>query len=572
MKLLKPYLARFKGDVWWAIVSVAVVAFATLWQPRVLQQIMTAIIANDKATVFRLGLWLVALGVIGIVAGVINTVYSARIALNVATNLRADVYRHVQTFAYADVEQFSPSNLVVRMTNDINQIQQVLMAVFQQVTRIPLLFFGALVLALVTIPSLWWIILVMMAAIIGVSWFAFQKMGKLFGRTQKLVERVNTIARENLMGIRVVKSFVQEDNQIKTFAKASDAMRDVNTKIGDLFAILMPAFFLACNLAIGVSVFLIGRNITAHPTYLAAISSYTSYLFQIMFAVINAGFMTTFAARAMISIGRLKTVMTHAPSMHFVAGPSQPVGGSIAFDHVSFTYPGDDQPTLRDISFTVPAGAQVGIVGATGSGKTTLAQLIPRLFDPDVGTVTLGGVDLRELSQATIRDTVSFVLQRSTLFSGTIAANLRQAQPSAALPQMERAAGIAQAAEFIERLPERYDAPVEERSANFSGGQKQRLAITRGVIAEPKVLILDDATSALDARSEKLVQQALGKHLAHTTTVIIAEKISSIIHADEILVLADGRLVGHGTHRELVANNPTYQEIYRTQKAKEAAQ
>lgn len=569
MKLLGPYLKRFRWDMIWAIVSVAVVAFSSLWQPRLLQKIMEAIIKNDKSTVFGLGVWLIVLAVIGIIAGVLNTVFSARLALNVATQLREDTYRRVQSFAYGDIEKFSASNLVVRMTNDINQVQQVLMAFFQQVTRIPIMFIGALVLALITIPGLWWVIVVMMVVIVGVSLFAFKRMGHLFGKTQRLVERVNTIARENLMGIRVVKSFVQEDNQIKTFSQASDEMRTVSAQIGDLFAILMPVFFLAANTAIGVSVLLIGHNITAHPAYLAAISSYTSYLFQILFSVINGGFMTTFAARAMISIGRLKEVLDTKPSMTFVPGPAEPVNSDIAFDHVSFTYPGDETPTLQDISFTVPAGTMVGIVGATGSGKTTLAQLIPRLFDPASGTVRIGGHDLKALSEATIRQAVSFVLQRSTLFSGTISANLRQVQPEATVPQMQWAANIAQSAEFIERLPQQYDAEVEERSANFSGGQKQRLAITRGVIADPEILILDDATSALDARSEKLVQEALSKELAHTTTIVIAEKISSIIKADQILVLDNGRLVGHGTHKELVATNAIYQEIYHTQKAKE---
>ena len=569
MKVLMPYFKRYRSDVWLAMLSVIVLVFATLWQPRLLQVVMEAIIKNDQQTVYQQGLLLLGLAVLGIIGGIVNTIYSARVALGVATDLRADLYGHIQSLAYADVEKFSASNLVVRMTNDINQVQQIVMAGFQQITRIPLLFVGALILALVTMPQQWWVLLAMMVIILGVCWVAVRHMTTYFAQTQQDIEDVNTVARENLMGIRVVKSFVQEGSEITKFSRASDALTEVTTKIGYWFAILMPVFFLTANLAVGVAVFIVGQNITTHPAYLAAITSFISYLMQILFAVINGGFLMTFASRAFISLGRIGEVLETQPSMTYASGEQQPVAGDISFEHVTFTYPGDDQPTLKDVSFTLKAGDMLGIVGATGSGKTTLAQLIARLYDPDSGQVKVGGVDVRQLPEATLRSTVAYVLQRSTLFSGTIAGNLRQVQPDATPSHMQWAANVAQASEFIERLPQTYDAPVEERSQNFSGGQQQRLAITRGVIANPKILILDDATSALDARSEKLVQEALNRDLKATTTVVIAEKISSIINADQILVLDQGRVSGNGTHAELVRSNAIYQAIYQTQKARE---
>lgn len=569
MKVLMTYFKRYRVDVWIALLSVIVLVFATLWQPRLLQVVMNAIIANDQQTVFREGLMLLGLAALGIIGGIVNTIYSARVALGVATDLRADLYAKIQSFAYADVEKFSASNLVVRMTNDINQVQQIVMAGFQQITRIPLLFGGALILALVTMPEQWWVIVLMMVVILLASWIAVKRMTKYFAQTQQNIENVNTVARENLMGIRVVKSFVQEPNEIKKFSTASDALTLVTAKIGYWFAILMPIFFLAANLAVGVAVYLVGQNITTHPGYLAAITSFISYLMQILYAVINGGFLMTFASRAFISLGRIQEVLTTEPSMTYVEGDDAPLKGDISFEHVTFTYPGDDQPTLRDVSFTAPAGAMLGIVGATGSGKTTLAQLIARLYDPDSGVIKVGGVDVRQIPEKALRATVAYVLQRSTLFSGTISGNLKQVSPDAELNHMRWAANVAQASEFIERLPRTYDAPVEERSQNFSGGQKQRLAITRGVIANPEILILDDATSALDARSEKLVQEALDRDLKTTTTVVIAEKIASIIRADQILVMDNGQISGSGTHRDLLKTNRIYQEIYATQKARE---
>ena len=322
-------------------------------------------------------------------------------------------------------------------------------------------------------------------------------------------------------------------------------------------------------MAIFASLYLVSGMVDTNLEVVGGFTSFMSYLMQIMFAIIMTSFMGMQASRAAISIKRIAEVLNTEPAMTFVDVPDEELNGSIVFDNVTFTYPHDTEPTLKNISFEIESGQMVGVVGATGAGKSTLAQLIPRLFDPQEGSIFIGGRDVKEVNKNTLRDTVSIVLQKAILFSGTIADNLRQGAPGADLLRLERAAGIAQAKEFIDRLDETYESKVEERGNNFSGGQKQRISIARGVIGEPKVLVLDDSTSALDAKSEKLVQEALNHELKATTTVIVAQKISSVIKADKILVLDEGRLIGEGTHAELVANNAVYREIYETQKGRE---
>lgn len=572
MKTLWPYLRRFGKPAIIATVATIVLAFATLWQPRLLQSMMNAIIADDQKTVLHLGIWLVGLAVLGIAAGIVNTFYSAKTAVGVATTMRRDLYAQVQKFAFADIEQFSASNLVVRMTNDVNQVQGMLMSVFQIVFRVPVLFVGALILALITIPRMWWVIVLMIVIVVLIAVFGTKKMGGLFAKVQTDIDEVNTIARENLMGVRVVKSFNQEPQQIKQFTTASDRMIDITVKIGYTFSWMMPGFFLIANLTCVGVLLLVGRSIGAHPSDLAAVSSFISYVMQLLMAIINASFILTGATRAFVSLGRIGKVLEHEPSMVLPQGPEEKLTGSLEFNDVTFTYPGDQEPTLKDVSFKVKPGEMLGIVGATGSGKSTLAQLIPRLFDVDRGTIRIGGRDVRDLNAATLRGNVAMVLQRATLFSGTIANNLRQGKPDATLPDMRWAANVAQSAEFIDRLDAHFDAQVEERSANFSGGQKQRLAITRGVIGKPTILIMDDSTSALDARSERLVQDALNHELQDTTTVLIAEKLSAVIRADQILVVDHGQIVAAGTHEELVKTSPIYQEIYQTQRALEGSE
>ncbi|HFD1701918.1 TPA: ABC transporter ATP-binding protein [Enterococcus faecium] len=569
MKLILRHAKKYKVAVFISLLSVAVMVAAALWQPKLLQQVLEAIITEDNDEMKTIGIYLISLALLGLAAGVTNTIFSAKVAQGVSADIREEAFRKIQTFSFGNIEQFSAGNLVVRLTNDITQIQNLVMISLQSLFRIPFLFIGAFILAMITMPQLWWIIVALIVTVFLITALSFTRMGKHFMIIQKLIDRVNSIAKENLLGIRVVKSFVQEENQLKTFSKVSEDLTKHNIIVGTLFSVMIPSFMLAANLAVVGAIFFVSDLVKDDPTLIGGIASFMNYLMQIMMAIIIGGMMMMMTSRAAVSLKRIAEILDAEPDLTYLDVPEQELTGSVTFDHVSFRYPGEDTDTLKDISFSIKPGEMVGIVGATGAGKSTLSQLIPRLFDPTEGKVEVGGVDLRQVNEKSLRQTVSFVLQKAILFSGTIAQNLRQGKKNATEKEMEHASSIAQAKEFIEKLSDRYEAPVEERSSNFSGGQKQRLSITRGVIGDPKILILDDSTSALDARSEKLVREALDRDLKGTTTIVIAQKIASVVKADRILVLDEGRLVGEGTHEELVAGNRVYQEIFETQKGTE---
>ncbi|WP_304682493.1 ABC transporter ATP-binding protein [Lactobacillus taiwanensis] len=570
MGILKPHFKNYRKEIILAIVTILISAFATLWQPRLLENIQKAILADNKSTVLRDGIGLVILGLLAIVAGIFNVYYAAKIAQGITSDLREETYAKIQSFSFGNIEKFSSGSLVVRLINDMNQVINMMMILFMQLLRMPIILVGSFVLSIITIPHYWWAPVLMLALMMGVGFIVIQNMNKLFDKFQHYMDKISTRVKENLQGVRVIKSFNQGENEIRRFNKTSDSLNELNIKIGYWISTIMPAFMLIAYLVIALVVFLVGRSANLNPTDVAVVSPYVSYILTLLFAILIGGFVIMNFTRGMVSLRRIKEVLDTEPDVKFDPNaPTAPEKGSIEFDNVSFTYPDSDKPTLENISFKVKAGEMVGIVGATGSGKSTLAQLIPRLYDPSKGTIKIGGKDLKKIGEKSLRNTVSMVLQKAILFSGTIASNLRQGKEDATDYELKRASEIAQAQEFVGQYPDEFDHEVEERSANFSGGQKQRLSIARGVIGQPPILILDDSTSALDAKSEKLVQEALEHDLKDTTTVIIAEKIVSVMNADKILVLDDGKLVAEGTHEELLKTSPIYQDIYRTQKAKE---
>lgn len=563
---------KIKAYKWQALASLVMTGLmvtSSLLQPRYLQEVLETLLKGDNEAIYTIGFWLILVALIGLVAGGINVVLAAYIAQGISSDLREDAFRKIQTFSYANIEKFNAGNLVVRMTNDINQIQNVVMMTFQILFRLPILFIGSFILAIVTLPSLWWVLILMVVLIVAMTGLMMGMMGPRFAKFQTLLERINAIAKENLRGVRVVKSFVREKDQLAKFTQVSDELLSENLYIGYAFSIVQPVMMMISYGAVFLSIWLVAGMAESDPSVVGSIASFVNYLSQIIFTIVMVGFLGNSVTRAMISLRRIREILDTEPAMTFNDVEDEELEGSLSFENVTFTYPNDEEPILKNVSFDIAAGEMVGVVGATGAGKSTLAQLIPRLFDPQQGSIKIGGKDIRTVSEGTLRKTVSIVLQKAILFSGTIADNLRQGKGDATVSEMERAARIAQASEFISRMDLAFESPVEERGTNFSGGQKQRMSIARGIVSNPRILIFDDSTSALDAKSERLVQEALNKDLKGTTTIIIAQKISSVVHADKILVLDQGRLIGQGKHTDLVATNPVYREIYETQKGKE---
>lgn len=563
------HVRNYRIPVLGSVISLIIAAFCSLLQPWLLQDTLNCLMKNDAAGIKIYGIFLLLLAAIGVMCGILNIWFAAKTAQGVTSDVREQLYRKIQSFSFSNIEKFSVGTLIVRLINDMNQVTNIIMTTLMQVLRMPIILIGSFVMGIVTLPRYWWVQILLLLIVSLVLFFVFPSLDKLFSKYQVWFDECNTVARESMQGVRVVKSFNRQDQETEKFTASSNKLNQLNIKIGYVFSILMPAFTLVVCIGTALIVYLVGKNIGLYPKDISAISSYVGYLSQMLSNLAFGGMMLAQYSRGLVSLKRIDEVIETEPDLKFNHEESNvDLKGSVEFDDVSFKYPGSSKETLSHVSFKVAPGETVGIVGRTGSGKSTLVSLMVRLYDPTSGTVRLGGCDLRDVNERKLRKMAALVQQKALLFSGTIADNLRQGDENATEEDMERAIEISQAKEFIDKYPDRFEHVVEERSANFSGGQ-QRLSIARGIIGKPKVLILDDSTSALDAESEKKVQAGLEQKLGDATVFIIAEKIFSVMHADKILVMDDGKIKAMGTHEELLLTSPLYQEIYETQRARE---
>ena len=576
LKKFKPYFSSLGILVFIAPIFMILEVLCELIQPYLLQIVIDrGIKNNDKALIVELGGLMIFIAIVGVLLGILNTYNSSKISTVFAMNLREGTFDKIQRLSFRNIDELSISNLIVVLTNDINQLQNFVMSGTRILIRSPLLFIGSIILGIITAPKLSPIYLVIILVISIVLFLIIKKSYPLFYGAQQGLDDMNTTLKENFDGIMAVKSFVQENNEKEKFKGKSSNLAKLNTRTSRIVGTVLPIFLASINLGIVAILWFGGKSAINNALPIGSLVAFINYLSQLLVALIIASLLFMNFTRAMVSAKRVENIMNATSDVVFMntSKNADDIRGDIIFENVSFDYDetdGFEEYALKDVNLHIKEGEFVGIIGATGSGKSTLVNLIPRFYDPTSGKVLLDGMDIRNYNEATLRKNISIVLQSATLFSGTVKSNIVQGDLDAVEDDITRAAKIAQAKEFIDRLPENYESIVYQRGNNLSGGQKQRISIARGLVGNPKVLILDDSTSALDAKSESLVKRALNRELKNTTTIMVAQKISSIIDADKIVLIDQGQILAVGSHEELMNTSVHYKNIYNTQLGEEA--
>nr|WP_304358318.1 ABC transporter ATP-binding protein [Clostridium paraputrificum] len=576
LKKFKPYFSSLGILVFIAPIFMILEVLCELIQPYLLQIVIDrGIKNNDKALIVELGGLMIFIAIVGVLLGILNTYNSSKISTVFAMNLREGTFDKIQRLSFRNIDELSISNLIVVLTNDINQLQNFVMSGTRILIRSPLLFIGSIILGIITAPKLSPIYLVIILVISIVLFLIIKKSYPLFYGAQQGLDDMNTTLKENFDGIMAVKSFVQENNEKEKFKGKSSNLAKLNTSTSRIVGTVLPIFLASINLGIVAILWFGGKSAINNALPIGSLVAFINYLSQLLVALIIASLLFMNFTRAMVSAKRVENIMNATSDVVFMntSKNADDIRGDIIFENVSFDYDetdGFEEYALKDVNLHIKEGEFVGIIGATGSGKSTLVNLIPRFYDPTSGKVLLDGADIRNYNEATLRKNISIVLQSATLFSGTVKSNIVQGDLDAVEDDITRAAKIAQAKEFIDRLPENYESIVYQRGNNLSGGQKQRISIARGLVGNPKILILDDSTSALDAKSESLVKRALNRELKNTTTIMVAQKISSIIDADKIVLIDQGQILAVGSHEELMNTSVHYKNIYNTQLGEEA--
>lgn len=547
-------------------------ALAALFLPTLNADLIdTGVTHGDVGYIVRTGLWMLVVALGQILAAIVATFCAARAAMALGRDIRHDVFAKVSSFSEREVSAFGSGSLITRNTNDVQQVQMLAVLSATMLIMAPMMAIGGIIMALRQDVGLSWILGISIPVLLIVAGIIVSRMVPLFRVFQTRIDAVNRVMREQLTGVRVVRAFVREKIEAQRFRAANTDIMIVGRKVGSLFVLMFPLVMLVLNVTIVGVVWFGGLEIEAGNTEIGTLFAFMQYVGQILGGVMMASFMAIMIPRAAVSAERISEVLDSRTTLVEPESPvsEMPTRGEVAFDHVSFTYPGAEKPVLSDISFRADPGETVAIIGSTGAGKTTLISLIPRLFDATDGSVSTQGVDVTQADLDVLWRGIGLVPQRPFLFTGTIASNLRFGREDATDEELWHALEIAQAADFVRDKPDGLDTRIAQGGTNVSGGQRQRLAIARAIVHQPDILVFDDSFSALDLTTDARLRQALWRELPHVTKIVVAQRVSTITDADRILVLDDGRSAGLGTHDELIETSETYREIIASQRGAE---
>ena len=568
IRLLKQFLSPYRGPLTAVVALQFVGTMAALYLPSLNADIIdNGVARGDTGYITRTGALMLAVSVVQILCSVAAVYIGARTAMAVGRDLRAAIFHRIGSFSSREVAHFGAPSLITRNTNDVQQVQMLVMMTATMMVAAPIMMVGGVLMAMREDLGLSWLLAVCVPALLLVVGFVVSRMVPGFRQMQVRIDAVNRILREQITGIRVVRAFVREPYERRRFGEANDDLTEVAVRTGRWMATMFPSVLLVLNVSSVAVLWFGGHRVDAGQMQVGALTAFLTYLVQILMSVMMATFMLVMVPRASVCADRIGEVLDTESS---VAPPSDPVTevdvhGELELRGVEFSYPGAETPVLRDVSLTARPGTTVAVIGSTGAGKTTLLNLVPRLFDATAGEVLVDGVDVRRLAPELLWSRVGLVPQRAFLFSGTVASNLRYGNPAATDEELWAALEVAQARDFVEAMPEGLAAPISQGGTNVSGGQRQRLAIARALVRRPEIYLFDDAFSALDLATDARLRAALRPVTRDATVVIVAQRVSTIVDADQILVLENGTVVGRGTHDELLGTCATYREIVDSQ-------
>jgi ATP-binding cassette subfamily B protein len=574
LRLLRTYLAPYKA--WLAVIVVLqfTATVAMLYLPSLNADIIdNGVAIGDTDYIVRTGAVMLAVSLLQILCQVVAVACASRTAMSFGRDLRAAVFRRVGQFSGREIAQFGAPSLITRNTNDVQQVQMLSLLGCSLAVQVPIMMVGGIVMAMREDLGLSWLLAVVVPALFLSVGLVVSRMVPSFRQVQSRIDDVNRILREQISGIRVVRAFVREPRERLRFAEANDGLTEVSIRAGRWMATMFPLVMLVINVSSVAVIWFGGHRVNDGEMQVGALTAFLSYLMQILMSVMMGTFMLMQIPRSAVCADRIGEVLDTrsgvVPPAHGVTTLAR--HGELELDDVSFTYPGAEQPVLCDVSLVARPGQTVAIIGSTGAGKSTLVNLVPRLFDATSGTVRVDGVDVREIEPELLWSRIGLVPQQAFLFTGTVRSNLLHGKPDATDEELWHALEVAQARDFVERMPEGLDAPIVQGGTNVSGGQRQRLAIARALVRRPEIYLFDDAFSALDLATDARLRAALRPETRDATVVVVAQRVSTIRDADLILVLEDGRVVGRGTHAELLESDPTYREIVASQLTAEEA-